>query len=86
MRRMPAFMACNGFGTGAAPRRKEIHMAELLLEKKPAFFRTAYGFELFFEAEAMEKDGLDNSIDGALDVAVEVDDELDAILGVETVK
>jgi hypothetical protein len=53
-------------------------MADLLLEKKPAFFRAAFGFELFFEAEAMEAEAVADS----LKVAVEVDEELDALLGV----
>ncbi|HEX5534492.1 MAG TPA: hypothetical protein VFX33_12195 [Actinomycetales bacterium] len=57
-------------------------MAELLLEKKPAFFRSAYGFELFFEAEAMEAEAIADS----LNVTVDVDEELDAILGLEAAK
>jgi hypothetical protein len=55
-------------------------MAQLLLEKKPAFFRVAFALELFFEAEAMENE----SILEGLDMTTKVDEELEAILGVET--
>lgn len=55
-------------------------MAQLLLEKKPAFFRVAFALELFFEAEAMENE----SVLEGLDMTTKVDEELDAILGVET--
>ncbi|MET9730306.1 hypothetical protein ABZZ79_06435 [Streptomyces sp. NPDC006458] len=51
-------------------------MSKYTLEKKPAFFR-ATNAEVFFEAEAMETEAVISS----LGEEIEVDTELDAILG-----
>jgi len=53
-------------------------LANLSLEKKPAFFRLM-SIELFFEAEAMETETVVNN----LNIELEVDAELDAILGID---
>lgn len=50
-------------------------MANLSLEKKPAFFRT-FSIEIFFEAEAMETDAVVEN----LSTDLELDTELDSIL------
>jgi hypothetical protein len=47
-------------------------------EKKPAFFR-AGSVELFFEAEAIEAE----AVVEALTEEIDIDAELDAILGIE---
>lgn len=54
-------------------------VANLSLEKKPAFFRH-WSVELFFEAEAMETETVVNNLSSGL----EFDAELDAILGAES--
>jgi hypothetical protein len=51
-------------------------MSNYTLEKQPAFFR-GFSAEMFFEAEAMETEAVVEN----LQADVEVDAELDAILG-----
>lgn len=56
--------------------KKECAMSNYSLKKQPAFFRIVSA-EMFFEAEAAETETVVTS----LSAAIEVDAELDAILG-----
>jgi hypothetical protein len=65
-----------GASEGPLKQRRRAQMENYSFEKKPAFFRVSSP-EVFFEAEAMETETVVNN----LNANVEIDAELDALLG-----